>query len=95
MSNVEKFPLTDLHVINSLFKKGISFEDTDKVLALQYYKESIRLFYKQTSTQREEIRSVSRMNNVLWKYLMAARAKLKKNNLVNSDNEEAEVKRYE
>ena len=67
MSNVEKFPLTDLHVINSLVKQGISFEDTDKVLALQYYKESIRLFYKKTSTQREEIRSVSRMINVLWK----------------------------
>ena len=95
MSNIEKFPLTDLHVINSLVKQGISFEDTDKVLALQYYKESIRLFYKKTSTQREEIRSVSRMINVLCKHLMAARAKLKKNNLVNSDNEEAEVKHHE
>ena len=85
MSNVEKFPLTDLHVINSLVKKGISFEDTDKVLALQYYKESIRLLYDKTGTQHEELRSVSRMNNVLWKNLMAARARLKKNSLLNSN----------
>ena len=77
MNNVEKFPLTDLHVINSLVKKGISFEDTDKVLALQYYKESIRLLYDKTGTQHEELRSVSRMNNVLWKNLMAARVRLK------------------
>ena len=85
MNNVEKFPLTDLHVINSLVKQGISFEGTDKVLALQYYKESIRLFYKKTGTQREEIRSVSRINNVLWKNLMAARARLKKSKLVNEN----------
>ena len=80
MSNVKKFPLTDSHVINSLVKKGVSFEDTDKVLALQFYKESIKLLLDRVGTQHEELRSVSRINNALWKNLMAARTRLKENN---------------
>ena len=80
MSNVKKFPLTDSHVINSLVKKGVSFEDTDKVLALQFYKESIKLLLDRVGTQHEELRSVSRVNNILWKNLMAARTRLKENN---------------
>ena len=80
MSNVKQFPLTDLHVINSLVKKGVSFQDTDKVLALQFYKESIKLLLDRAGTQHEELRSVSRMNYILWKNLMASRTRLKENN---------------
>ena len=85
MSNVKQFPLRDLHVINSLVKKGVSFEDTDKVLALQFYKESIKLLLDRAGTQHEELRSVSRMNNILWKNLMAARTRLKENNKENNN----------
>ena len=80
MSNVERFPLTDLHVIKSLVKKGISFEDTDKGLALEFYKESIRLLLDRAGTQHKELKSVLWINNNLWKSLIAARTRLKEKN---------------
>ena len=85
MSNVERFPLTDLHVIKSLVKKGISFEDTDKGLALEFYKESIRLLLDRAGTQQKELKSVLRISNNLWKSLMAARIRLKENNNETAD----------
>ena len=85
MSNIERFPLTDLHVIKSLVKKGISFEDADKGLALAFYKESIRLLLDRAGTQQEELKSVLRISNNLWKSLIAARTRLNENNSETAD----------
>ena len=81
MSNIKKFPSTEFHIIHSLVNKGVSFEDTDKVLAIQFYKESIKLLIDLSEKKRKELISVNSMNHVLWVNLKAARNVLKENNL--------------
>ncbi len=55
MSNIKKFPSTEFHIIHSLVNKGVSFEDTDKVLAIQFYKESIKLLIDLSEKKRTHI----------------------------------------
>ena len=86
MSNIKKFPSTEFHVIHSLVNKGVSFEDSDKVLAIQFYKESIKLLIDLHEKNRKELISVKSMNHVLWVNLRAARKRLKE------DSSHAEVR---
>lgn len=81
MSNIKNFPSTEFHVIYSLVNKGVSFEDTDKVLAIQFYKESIKLLIDLHEKNRKELRSVKSLNHVLWVNLRAARKRLEEGDL--------------
>ena len=81
MSNIKKFPSTEFHVIHSLVDKGVSFEDTDKVLEIQFYKEPIKLLIDLHEKNRKELISVKSMDHVLWGSLKAARDVLKENDL--------------
>ena len=76
MSNIKKFPSTEFHVIHSLVNKGVSFEDTDKVLAIQFYKESIKLLIDLSERKRKELISVKSMNHVLWVKLRSEQKRL-------------------
>jgi len=79
MSNIKKFPSAEFHVIHSLVNKGVSFEDKDKILAIQFYKESIKLLIDLSEKKRKELISVKSMNHVLWVNLRAARKRLEEN----------------
>ena len=76
MSNIKKFPSTEFHVIHSLVNKGVSFEDTDKVLATKFYKESVKLLIDLHEKNRKELISVKSLNHVLWVNLRSARKRL-------------------
>ena len=91
MSRIKKFPSTEFHVIHSLVNKGVSFEDTDKVLAIQFYKESIKLLIDLHEKNRKELISVKSMNHVLWVKLRAERKRLKEDSSHAEGSTRAEV----
>ena len=64
-----------------MVNKGVSFEDTDKVLAIQFYKEPIKLLIDLHEKNRKELIPAKSMNQVLWVSLKAARNVLKENGL--------------
>ena len=91
MSNIKNFPSTEFHVIHSLVNKGVSFEDTDKVLAIQFYKESIKLLIDLSERKRKELISVKSMNHVLWVKLRSARKRLKEDSSYAEGSTRADV----
>ncbi len=91
MSNIKKFPSTEFHVIHSLVNKGVSFEDTDKVLAIQFYKESIKLLIDLSEKKRKELISVKSMNHMLWVKIRAEGKRLEEGDLNAKESVSAEM----
>ena len=77
MSNIKIFHLQSF-MSSTLWSIKGKFEDTDKVLAIQFYKESIKLLIDLSEKKRKELISVKSMNHVLWVSLEPSESVLKK-----------------